>query len=104
MNVIKHIIEEEAARLEKLSTKYKAEIEKFPKGSISKKNRNGRLYVYLVYRANNKIKFKYIGKESSNKVKKLVENIQERRRYEHLLKKVNKDIKDFKRVKDGKKV
>jgi hypothetical protein len=104
MNVIKHIIEEEVNRLEKLSAKYKSEMEKLPKGSISKKNRNGKLYIYLVYRENKKIKFKYIGKESSNKVKRLEEKIRERRRYKHLLKQLKMDLKEVRRAINGKKV
>ena len=104
MSIIKHIVEEELERLEKLSAKYKAEIKNLPKGSISKKSRHGRFYVYLAYRENKKIRFKYIGKESSEEAKALEQKIQKRKKYENLLKQLENDLKEVRRTKSGKKV
>ena len=50
MNAIKKILKEEAERLENLCKKYRQEINKLPRGSISFKERKGNLYAYLAYR------------------------------------------------------
>ena len=103
MSIIKHILGEELERLEKLSAKYKQEIDQLPKGAISKKQRNGINYFYLAYRYGAGVKFKYIGKESSDKVKEMIVLRRKRLKYLNLQKKLKLEIKDIKRALYGRK-
>jgi hypothetical protein len=98
MGIIKHILKEELERLEQLSLKYENEIAKLPKGSLSKKKRNKNIFVYLAYREKDKVKFKYLGKENSEAVLKIKEQIEQRQKYLDDLKKIKSDIKEIKRA------
>lgn len=102
MSVIKHILSEELERLQKLKQKYIKEIEELPKGSISKKKRNDNVYLYWAFRDKEKIKFKYIGKESSKEAVLAFEQREKRNKYLDLLKKIQNDIKEIKRSVNGK--
>ncbi|MDD5556871.1 MAG: hypothetical protein PHN82_06435 [bacterium] len=91
-------MKEEQQRLEQLCHKYRLEIDKLPKGSISEKARKGRLYAYLAYRAKGKVVFKYLGGVQSAKVAELRERIQSRRRLELLFKKAQANLKELKKA------
>jgi hypothetical protein len=104
MGVIGNILEEERERLSRLLERYRLEIEKLPKGSISRKMRKGRWYLYLAYRESERIKFQYLGKESSPKAQEIARQIQERRKYEKLFKQVKRDLKEIERAIHGRKV
>ena len=79
----------------------KSEIEKLPKGSISKKLRNDQAYFYRAYREEDKVKFKYLGKESSNAVIEALEQKVQHKNFLAKLRSVNRDIKEIKRVLHG---
>jgi len=96
MSIVQDILFDEKKRLEDLLRKYIEEFAKFPKGSLSRKLRGNRYYVYLAYRKGNKVIFKYIGKEDSDKVKELEERIQERKKLENKIKKVKSDLAEVK--------
>lgn len=101
MSVIIGVLKEEFERLMHLSKKYRKEISKLPKGSISIKKQDDRNYVYLAYRENGKVYFKYIGKDSSKQMNELSEKIKLRRKYEGLLKETKKDLKEIERALHG---
>jgi len=101
MNVIKHILHEELDRLKSLAQDYKKKIEELPKGSLSRKLRNGKAYIYLAYRKKGKVVFKYIGKESSESAKNAKLNYDQRLRYIKNLRQIEKDIKELKRIING---
>jgi hypothetical protein len=98
MNALQSVLKEELQRLERLCHKYREEIAKFPKGSISDKDRSGRPYAYLVYRNSGRIVFKYLGRARAEKVMKIRENIKSRKRLESLLKKAQGNLKELKRA------
>ncbi len=102
MSVIKNVLEDEYNRLNQLIKKYKKEINKLQKGSISYKNIKGHTYAYLAYRDKGKLNFKYLGKESEN-IKKISEGIKARKKYESLLKAAQKNLKEIKKA-VGKKI
>lgn len=58
-----------------------------PKGSIKRKNVNGNIYYYLVFRNGNKIVSKYIGKDEES-VTVIKEQILRRKQIEGILKKL----------------
>ena len=98
MSIIKSILKEEVDRLEELCQKYREEIKKLPRGSISEKERKGHLYAYSVYRDKGKVCFDYLGKAQSEKVKELKEQVGARQRYDKLLRKVQKNLKELKKL------
>ena len=102
MSIIQHILKEELERLENLLLKYEDDLKKLPKGSISKKLRNGLLYFYRAQRVREKVKFEYLGKESSAVVKEAIGQNQKRLNFLQKLRQVNKDIKEIKRASHGK--
>jgi hypothetical protein len=96
MSIGQDILKDEQKRLKKLLHNYKKELSGFPNGSLSRKKRGNSSYVYLAYRKGNKVIFKYIGKEDSDKVKELEERIQERKKLENKIKKVKSDLAEVK--------
>lgn len=98
VNALQSVLKEELRRLERLCHKYRAKIAKFPKGSISDKDRSGRPYAYLAYRDNGRIVFKYLGGARTEKVMKIREKIKSRKRFESLLKKAQGNLKELKRA------
>jgi len=95
MSVFQDLLKEEIKRLSELKEKYEKEIENFPKGSLSNKIRNGKSYLYLAYRENNKVKFEYIGKEDSEKVQIIRELVAKRQDISNKLRQVNKELKEL---------
>jgi hypothetical protein len=101
MSIIKHILSEELNRLQKLSQKYRNDINKLPKGSLAKKKRNNNYYIYLAFRDGAKIKFIYVGKESSPAVKEMIAARKKRIKYIELQNKLRQDIKELKKALNG---
>ena len=104
MSIIKDVIKEEQDRLKKLKQKYIHKIQSLPKGAVSKKERNGKFYLYLTYREKHKVISEYIGNWESVKAKSVIKQIEQRRILEKKLKKVKKNLQELKRVLNGKKI
>lgn len=102
MAMVFDILEEERERLIKLKDKYEQQLSGLPKGSLSRKRRWNREYVYLVYRDFGKIKFDYIGPVDSKAVKELSEKIDQRKELEDKLGQVKKNLIDVERGLRGK--
>lgn len=98
MSKIRYILKEEHDRLERLAALYQKEIENLPKGSVSLKKRNGNTYLYIAYREGKKMKFKYVGKESSPKAVEISALIKERQEKTKQLDEVMTDIRNIKKV------
>lgn len=104
MSYIKGIIQEEYQRLQELSVKYANEIMSFPKGTISIKKRNSNKYLYLAIRQQGKVKFQYIGSINSESALNMLEKMKLRREFEAKLKQVEADLKEIKKVINGRKI
>lgn len=102
MAMVFDILEEERKRLISLKEKYKRQLSGLPKGSLSRKKRWNREYVYLAYRESGKIKFDYIGPVDSEAVKELSDKIDQRKELEDKLQQVNKNLIDVERGLRGK--
>jgi len=102
MSIIQDVLKEEYERLKSLEQKYKREIEFLPKGTISKRVRNGKFYLYLVYREKQKVITKYIGKIESQKSQETIEQVKKRKQLEDKLKQVRINLKELERVIDAK--
>ena len=97
MSVLKGVLKEEYERLNQLIKKYKEEIKKYPKESISYKSIKGHSYAYLGYREKGKLCFKYLGKKSED-IKKISRKIESRKKYESLLKQALLNLKELKKA------
>ena len=104
MSYLKSVLQEEHDRLKALVEKYKNEIFLLPQGSVSVKKRNQREYLYLAYRQEGKVKFKYIGTMSSEKAISVIKQIELRKEYENKFKLVKKDLVEIERVINGRKI
>jgi hypothetical protein len=94
MGIINDVVKEEYQRLNELVNLYNQKIAAFPKGSISRKKRQDKVYYYLAYRDHSKVKFEYLGKEESEKYKEVSQKVAQRLRYEKKLKESMESLKE----------
>lgn len=104
MSIIKGVLEEEYNRLVHLRDRYLNDIANLPKGSLSIKEKSGQEYAYIAHREGKKVVFDYIGKATSDEVKKLKERIKKRKDYEKKLKSIKSDLKELERALGGRKI
>ncbi len=102
MSILMDILQDEYQRLKQLEAKIQEDLKNFPKGAISKRQRAGRMYAYLVYRQGKKVKTQYIGKIDSPKIEALKKQIESRKQIERKLKGIQKDLKEIKQALYGK--
>ncbi|OQB76587.1 MAG: hypothetical protein BWX92_01650 [Deltaproteobacteria bacterium ADurb.Bin135] len=99
MEVLQGILSESKEYYINIKGKIEDNLAKLPKGSVKAREISGRKYYYLQQRLNKKIKHQYLGKE---KPEDMIEQINERKRLESELKKVNNALKILIRA-EGKK-
>lgn len=98
MSKISYILQEELDRLQRLAAQYQKEIDGLPRGSISLKKRNNRVYVYLAYRNGSRMKFDYIGREMSAKAVEYCVLVKKRQQIKKQLDELMLDIREIKKV------
>ena len=99
MEVLQGILSESKEYYINIKGKIEDNLAKLPKGSVKARKISGKKYYYLQQRLNKKIKHQYLGKE---KPEDMIEQINERKRLESELKKVNNALKILIRA-EGKK-
>ena len=104
MSYIKNIMQEEHRRLQALCQKYMNKIDSLPKGTVSIKKRNKSEYLYLANRQGGKVRFIYIGSIASEKARKIMGQVNNRKNYESKLKQVRNDLKEIGKVLNGRKI
>ena len=104
MSIISNILEEEYERLLILQKQYRLELNKYPKGAISKRMRSGNYYLYLIYRKKEKVITDYIGKIGSEKAQKVLQMVNDRKILQAKLKNIENDLTELKRALYGKKI
>jgi hypothetical protein len=104
MSIVKDVLLEEYERLKNLKEKYMEEIQKFPEGTITKKKRNNNFYLYLTYRNKKKVISVYVARWNSEKANFVIKQIEQRKIIEKKLKEVNKNLRELRRVINGKKI
>ena len=102
MSTIFHVMKEEYDRLIEADQAYRRNIDKLPHGSPRIKHIRNRDYLYLARRDGAKVIYDYIGAVDSEKAKKILEQVERRKRYEGLLKDIHRNLKDVKKVLRGK--
>jgi len=103
MRAIEGVLKEELGRLLQLKKSYLREISKLSRGSICEKKIKKNKYPYLVFREGSRVVYEYIGKLSDLKIKKLASEIEQRRKYEKLLREVNFSISRLEKIVYGRK-
>jgi len=90
MAFIYGVLEEEYDRMLEKKKDYEKKLSDLPKGSLVKKQINGRSYNYLMFREDKKVITKYIKKEDFDTVK---EQLERRKKIKSSLKSINEDLK-----------
>ena len=97
MAMVFDILEEEKRRLLRLQARYEQQLSQFPKGSISRKKRWNREYLYLAYRDSDKVKFEYIGPVDSEAAEEVGVKVRRRKDLEEKLSQVDANLADVER-------
>lgn len=104
MNFLIGILEEELANSKRLADNYEKELNKLPKGNVSKKHINGHAYYYLQYKENNEVNSRYLGKLDKKHLKKYMDICKQKKEINANLNKVKKQIKVLNRLLNDKKI
>ncbi len=102
MAVIFHVLKEEFERLQETERGYSKAIAAMPRGTPRILQRRKKNYLYLQYRSGDRVVQDYIGPKDSDKTKKVLENIAQRKRYEKLLKETKAALKEVRKALRGK--
>ena len=102
MAVIFHVLKEELERLRETESSYSRAIAGMPRGAPRVQQRRNRKYLYLEYRDGARVIHRYIGPENSDKSKDILQKVQQRRRYEKLLKETRSALKEVRKALRGK--
>ena len=97
-----HILEEEKRRLLSLKARYERQLSELPKGSLSRKKRWNREYLYLAYRQSDKVKFEYVGPVDSDAAQEVETKVRQRKVLEEKLSQVEDNLADVERGLRGK--
>jgi hypothetical protein len=102
MAVIFHVLKEEFDRLLETENGYSKAIADMPRGAPRIQQRRNKKYLYLEHRDGGKVIHDYIGPQESDRAKKILEIIAQRKRYEKLLKETKLALKDVRKALRGK--
>ena len=97
MAIVFDVLEEERQRLQSLKQLYEKQIAELPRGSLSRKKRWNKEYVYRAFRESGRVKFEYVGPVGSEAAEEIGAQIKRRRGLEDKLKKVRENLKDVER-------
>ena len=95
MSVLDDVLKEEYNRSKKIIKLIEDELNSLPKGYISKKKINGKVYYYLQKRQDGKIISKYISRDNIDNYQRLLNR---RKELEEALKERKEDKKKLERV------
>lgn len=97
MAMVFDILEEEKRRLLDLKAQYQHRLSELPRGSLSRKKRWNREYLYLAYRQSGKVKFKYVGPVDSEAARDVEAKVHRRKDMEEKLAQVEQNLAEVKR-------
>jgi len=97
-DVVKAVFQDELERNQRLTARYEKELEILPKGSIFKRKIGNQEYLYLNYREGEKVISKFLGKCDEFNVNELQIQLDKRKEYKQLLKKLKLEQKELLRA------
>ena len=98
MSMILTTIKQEQRRIEYMLDRYQDELAKLPKGTISAKTTNGKVYHYLKYRDGKKVVSRYIKRDELDAVRDQVER---RRHIETMIRSLNQEREIAEKILEG---
>jgi hypothetical protein len=96
--VIQAVLKDELDRNQRLILRYEKEIENLPKGSIFRRKMGNQEYLYLNYRDGKKVISKFLGKPDSFNTEELVFQLNKRKEYVQLVKKLKIEQAELKKA------
>lgn len=96
--VIQAVLKDELDRNQRLILRYEKEIENLPKGSIFHRKIGNQEYLYLNYRDGKKVISKFLGKSDSFNTEELVFQLNKRKEYVQLVKKLKIEQAELKKA------
>lgn len=96
-NILTALIEKEEKRNKHMIMQYLNELDTLPKGTLKSKNINGKVYYYLVFRNENKIVSKYVGKDEMQIIS-IKEQLLRRKQIKEILKKLLKEKEQIQKM------
>lgn len=93
--VIKAVFQDELERNQRLVARYEKELESLPKGSVFKRKIGNHEYLYLNYRDGEKVISKFLGKMNEFNIQELQLQLDKRKEYKALLKKLKIEQKEL---------
>lgn len=93
--VIKAVFQDELERNQRLIARYEKELESLPKGSVFKRKIGNHEYLYLNYRDGEKVISKFLGKMDEFNIQELQLQLDKRKEYKALLKKLKIEQKEL---------
>lgn len=91
------VISREETRNENMIIEYTKELETLPRGKITPKIVNGKIYYYLYYRDGKKVVSKYIGKDEES-LTAVREKLVRRSQIEEIIKKLKEEKAQIKKL------
>ena len=98
MSLVFGILEEEEKRLEELVAECDKALKVLPQESIHIRKSRGKSYLYSIKREKNKVISRYVGKNSSESIQKIMEQDKMRRLYKQRKKEALINIKEIRRA------
>ena len=91
------VISREEARNENMITEYTKELDTLPRGKLTPKKVNGKIYYYLYFRDGKRVVSKYIGKDEDS-LTKVSEQLARRAQIEEIIKKLKEEKAQIKKL------
>lgn len=98
MSIVSDVMQDELKRNLEMQIAYNKEITSLPKGTIISKKIRNREYLYLLYRADGKVRTDYIGSKEKVLIDDIQKKIDKRKYYQTTLKKLLKEEQEIRRV------
>ena len=98
MSIVMDVMQDELKRNLEMQAAYNKEIASLPKGTIIIKKIRNREYLYLLYRAEGKVRTDYIGSKEKIFIEDIKKNIDKRKYFQNTLKKLLKEEKEIRKV------
>jgi hypothetical protein len=102
MAVIFHVLKEECERLIETEAAYAKAIAAMPQGTPHVRQLRKKSYLYLQHRKGKRVIHDYVGPADGEKAKEMLEKIDQRKRYEKLLKETRSALNDVRKALRGK--
>lgn len=96
--IVKSVLKEELERVRSLQRRYEQKLKEYPAGYLLKRNSGSKIYYYLSYREEDRIRQKYLGSLSSDELKKYQRQMEEKKVVRDQMAQVKNNIRYLERL------